>query len=211
MNPDEIKEIINNALNQISFFKWWHYLLWIFVTAIGAYIGTYLREKGKNIATKEDIGRITDEIEKIKSIYAKEIEEVREKQQLKLAAIEKRLEAHQKAYSLWRNLVSKVHKSDEIAQVVLECQDWWINNCLYLSPAARESFRKSIFCAANHKDFLQDRSNIKLIKENWADIMAAGTDIVRAAGLPPIGDDEIKFLDEKEPNKPVEVTPTAER
>lgn len=31
------------------------------------YFGTYLREKGKNIATKEDIGKITEEIEKVRT------------------------------------------------------------------------------------------------------------------------------------------------
>ena len=61
-------------------------------------MGSFIREKGKNLATKKDIGRITKEIESVKSIYTKEIEHIREKQQLRLAAIDKRLEAHQKAY-----------------------------------------------------------------------------------------------------------------
>ena len=211
MTPDQIKEIVESSLNQISLIKWWHFLLWMFVSAVGAYIGTYLREKGKNVATKEDIGRIADEIEKVKSIYAKEIESIREKRQLKLAAIEKRLECHQKAYALWKKLVSTVHKHDEIGRFAVKCQEWWNNNCLYLSPKARESFLRAIFCAVNHKDFLQDRSNIQLIKDNWADIMVAGKDISEAIDLPPLVDYERKYIDKKAPNKTVEVTPTEER
>jgi hypothetical protein len=207
MNPDELKKLIDTTFDQISLIKWWHFLLLMLLSAIGAYIGTYLREKGKNVATKEDIGRITDEIEKVKSIYAKEIENVREKQQLKLAAIEKRLECHQKAYALWRNLVWNVHNSDEIGKSVLECQEWWNNNCLFLSPKARESFLNAVFCAANHKDFLQDRSNIKLITDNWAKIMAAGKDISESVDLPSLVDYEDKFITRKEPHKMVVVKP----
>jgi len=92
----------------------------------------------------------------------------------------------------------------------MECHKWWIDNCLYLAPNAREALLRAIFCAANHKDFLQDRTNIKLIKDNWDDIMRAGEEIVRATDLPSLGDYEQKYLSEKEPNEPVEVTPTAE-
>ncbi len=37
----------------------------------GAYIGSYLREKGKNLATKEDIAKLTRETEAIKSEISK--------------------------------------------------------------------------------------------------------------------------------------------
>ena len=41
------------------------------------YLPGYLREKGKNLATKEDIAGITREIEAIRNTYATEIERVR--------------------------------------------------------------------------------------------------------------------------------------
>lgn len=37
------------------------------VAGAGAYIGSYLREKGKGLATKEDIGRITEIVEQVKT------------------------------------------------------------------------------------------------------------------------------------------------
>jgi hypothetical protein len=201
------------SANPIYIIQWWHYLILLVVTAIGAYMGTYLREKGKNLATKEDIGKITTEIENVKSIYVKEIEYIRQRHQLRIAAIEKRLQVHQEAYSLWKKLVHNVHKSNEIGNVVIKCQTWWENNCLYLAPNARESFLEAIFCALDHKDVLQDRSStgIQLIRNNWDNIMRAGEEIVKATDLPSLGDNEVKYLDEKEPNKPVAVTPTAER
>lgn len=51
-----------------------------FILLVGAillgrsYLPKYFEEKGKNLATKEDIGAITDEVEKVKIQYSKDIE-----------------------------------------------------------------------------------------------------------------------------------------
>ena len=49
-------------------------LLALFVTAlvagVGAFFGTYLREKGKNLATKEDVAAISRTTEEIKTEIA---------------------------------------------------------------------------------------------------------------------------------------------
>src|SRR6267143_5646049 len=49
-------------------------LLTVFVTAlvagVGAFFGTYLREKGKNLATKEDVAAISRTTEEIKTEIA---------------------------------------------------------------------------------------------------------------------------------------------
>jgi len=87
---------------------------------------------------------------------------------------ERRLEAHQQAHALWRELLANVHNEDSIGEIVLKCQSWWENNCLYLEPKARESFRRSFMCALDHSHFVKNRTNPELVKQNWADIMAAG-------------------------------------
>jgi hypothetical protein len=168
------------------------------------FLPSYLSEKAKNLATKEDIGLITDQIEKVKAQYTENlqnlihqnnllIEEARGKQQLRLAAIDRRLHAHQEAFALWRKLLSSVH-NDSIGQVVLECQEWWNNNCLYLGPEARASFNTAYRCAFNHRDFLQDRTNPELVKSNWKDIVHAGDVIVRDAELPSLGEKESEII-----------------
>lgn len=106
----------------------------------------------------------------------------------RLAAIEKRLQAHQEAFALWIKLLSKVHSENEIGAVVMECQTWWENNCLYLEEKARKAFRTAYTCAFNHKDYLKDRSNPQLVKDNWADVVAAGEALANAVALPPVGD-----------------------
>ena len=56
---------------------------------VKSFIPSYLSEKAKNLATKEDIGKITNEIESVKADYAEVLEELRSENQLKLAAIER--------------------------------------------------------------------------------------------------------------------------
>lgn len=49
----------------------------------------YLSEKGKNLATKEDIEHITDKVESVKTDYAEILEEVKSNNQIKIDAIER--------------------------------------------------------------------------------------------------------------------------
>ena len=55
------------------------------------YLPSYAAQKGRNLATKEDVAEITTSIESVKSGYAHELEGVR-------AAIESRLGIHQFRY-----------------------------------------------------------------------------------------------------------------
>lgn len=162
------------------------------VGAVFGFFGTYFQEKVKNLAIRQDIGRITEEIEKVKYQNNLLLEEVKGRHQLRVAALDRRLQAHQEAFTLWRKLLSKVH-SEEIGDFVIECQDWWNNNCLYLSPEARAAFRTAYQSAFNHKDFLHDRSNDVLIRENWKRIEYAGEAITKGAELPPL-EDESKII-----------------
>jgi len=157
----------------------------------------YLSEKGKNLATKEDIAKITDEIERVKSQYAVLLEELKAKHQLRLAAIDRRLEAHQEAFTLWRELLAHTH-TEEVGKVVIKCQDWWEKNCLYLEPNVREAFSDAYSAAHTHNALLQGRSNDKLVKENWERITNAGQIILEAAQLPGLTAVEKKELADME-------------
>lgn len=55
-------------------------------SALGAIIISYLREKGKNYATKSDIGKITETVESIKSNYNKEQETLKAQLNLLVSA-----------------------------------------------------------------------------------------------------------------------------
>lgn len=183
------------------------------------FLSSYIAKKGENRATREDINKITNEIEKVKTGYAIELqkidhkhslvlEELRGKHQLKMAAIDKRLEVHQQAYFLWRKLLFKVD-SDEISDVVEECQSWWVKHCLYLSPEAREAFYNAYIAAFNHKSFTKGYIDVKSIKENLETIKYAGDLIVSGVELPTLGEREA--LDALSPTPLDTATPSVEQ
>lgn len=163
-----------------------------------SFVPSYLNEKAKNLATREDIAQITEEIERVKTQYAFLIEELKAKHQLRLAAIERRLQAHQEAFVLWRELIAKAH-SEEIGQTVIKCQTWWENNCLFLEPSVREAFSDAYSAAHMHSALLRGGFSARdQAKENWERITKAGQLIVEAVQLPGLTSSERQQLAELE-------------
>jgi hypothetical protein len=107
-----------------------------------------------------------------------------------MAALDRRLQAHQEAYALWWDLLPAVNDQQEINRIVLKCQDWWKNNCLYLEADARESFSKAYVAAHNHYQFLDTHTDGDTIRKNWKIVMDAGNIIVKGVELPPISEVE---------------------
>jgi hypothetical protein len=174
---------------------------------VRSFVPGYLAEKGKNLATREDIAAITNAVEEVKTQHAAQLqqlmhenalllEHIRGQGQLRLAAAERRLQAHQEAFTLWRKIINTVH-DEAITDVVLECQTWFNNNALYLSPRAREAFSDAYFAASSHKSLLKGHAPANDVTENWSRIMRLGNEIVQGAELPPLGEHEMKRLSPK--------------
>jgi hypothetical protein len=72
MNPEEIKNIVEAALDQKQTFDWWPIVLTILIGLIAIHFKSYIAEKGRNTATKEDIKEITTKIEEVKVSFQKE-------------------------------------------------------------------------------------------------------------------------------------------
>jgi hypothetical protein len=167
------------------------FLLTIIAAGLGAYLSTYLREKGKNLATKEDIGELTRIVEEIKNEHAKELELLKSHNQLRMAAIDKRMQAHQEAFALWRRLFRTADKPDEdgnlTKECVKECDKWWGDNCLYLEPDARVAFIDAFWAAVNRWPDNDKGSN-------WEKIESAGDVILYAVQLPGLSEGEKTHL-----------------
>lgn len=58
----------------------------------------YLSQKGKNLATQEDIENITDKVESVKAGYAEVLEEIKSNNQIKIAAIEREKSIKKEVY-----------------------------------------------------------------------------------------------------------------
>jgi hypothetical protein len=114
--------------------------------------------------------------------------------QLRLAAIDRRLEVHQQAYTLWRRLLANLGNEKNLGDVVLECQAWWEKNCLYLDPNARQIFVRAYLSAGSHAVMVLSRDT-NLIEKNYQAIIDAGPAIVAGVSLPSIGEFENKTID----------------
>lgn len=130
------------------------------------YVSAFIAEKGKNLATRQDIEEITNKIEGVRIQYTLLAEELKARHQFRLAALEKRLEVHQQAFTLWRKLLTFLYK-DEIVDVVMECQTWWNANCIYLEAPVRSSFIQAYSAAGDHKSLLNGSADSQVIKDNY--------------------------------------------
>jgi hypothetical protein len=104
---------------------------------------------------------------------------------LRLAAVERRLQAHQEAYALWFELLNALH-GPECHNVVVKCQAWWKQNCLYLDPKSRRAFWNGSIDAALYQD-LKGQQNPK---EAFATLNAVLGYLAKGVGLPTIGEHE---------------------
>jgi len=171
------------------------------------WLRSYVKQKGENFATKEDIRTITREVEKVRAEYKEQfeslaqqnrllLERVKQRHDLRLAALGRRLAAHQEAYALWWKLLGSVHKPQEIAGVVLECQNWWVHNRLYLEPDVAQAFSIGYHAASSHSEYLQARLSRPEIEDNWRKIRIVGETIVKAVQLPNLQEGEYQPIGE---------------
>jgi uncharacterized membrane protein len=71
-----LSEILTLLREGVGLSAWtWAFLL--LVAALGSLVGSYLKTRGQNLATKQDIGEITKAVETIKTSFAKELESVK--------------------------------------------------------------------------------------------------------------------------------------
>ncbi len=69
-------------------------------------------------------------------------------------------------------------------KVVADCQDWWEENCVFLTADAREAFLKAYLSASDHAQFLATHQDAELVKATWEDVRRAGDIILRGVHLP---------------------------
>ncbi len=124
----------------------------------------------------------------ISSFVQYAISDANTKQQLRLAALDKRLQAAQEAMTLWEHLCHVSEKGTNELDVLKDCKHWWDTNSLYLTAEARSAFRKAYLAAgdlfearARHADWAEMRELADVID-------SAGAIITKSVYLPPIGE-----------------------
>jgi hypothetical protein len=201
MDIEALRAIVESAIQDATKFNWIAYTIVIILSGLASFLGSYLGKKGENTATKEDIGKITDEVEKVKIEYSQQlqnlvhqnqliIEQGGHRHQLRMAALEKRLQAHQEAYAHCQNIISNIFAEDAIrSEAIIKCQVWWVNNCLYLNAESREAVYASCRSAWSHKELSISREKFEVIENNWKTIIRPLEVLVKGVELPTIAED----------------------
>jgi hypothetical protein len=78
------------------------------------------------------------------------------KDKFALVALDKKLDVHQRAFSLSRKMFFAIHKpEDEKYKVGKEAFEFWEENCLYMSIEVRNEFINAYWSFANYKIYVE--------------------------------------------------------
>ena len=75
-----------------------------------------------------------------------------------MSAFDRRLQAHQVVFTLWREILGGAH-TEEIGKVVLKCQERWEKNWLHLKSNVRDTFIAANKAANSHYAYVQARAD----------------------------------------------------
>lgn len=116
MNPttEDIRTALNTLISDKIVMTWWQLLIVVLASGVAAYIGAYLKKRGENLATKNDIDTLTRGVESIKSEYSKEIETYKDGLLRRKIIFEEQLEAYNKLRRLFYIILpEKSHPEEE--------------------------------------------------------------------------------------------------
>ena len=124
-------------------------------------------------------------IDKYNRVTSLVIETFKSRNDLRMACIDRRLQAHQEAFSLWSELTKS--SADEFDELHTKCSMWWDRNCLYLDTNVRSEFLSYITTMKQHQ---QDESRVL----SFEDIEKLPTAIYAASHLPPLTQSELELV-----------------
>ncbi|SRR6266542_5699231 len=75
MTPQEIKAVVDSVVAEKVLLTYPQLFLFVLLSGIAAYIGAYLKQKGQNLASREDIQDLTKKVEAIKISFSKQVED----------------------------------------------------------------------------------------------------------------------------------------
>ncbi len=190
-------EIIQDKILMNLYFWFLVVALWFVSTSASAYIISYFKIRGQNRAMDLVIEEMTKMVEGIKLDFAKQLETLKQenkllfqreehKFELSSAVMEKRLQVHQEAHTLWLELFHNIHDREKLWHSVIKCQDWYQKNSLYLDFETSNVFYGAYMAASIHKDLLEgprDAGAVEEIRKNFQRIRKAGDALREAASL----------------------------
>src|SRR5271170_3885121 len=110
MTPDQTRQIVEQALHNWHNFPLLAWIITCFISTLGVICGVYLVEQTKNRAYMKTLDEMTKIAGRAQATFDAQLEDHKFKNQIRLAALDARLAAHQTAYSLWRELLSTANR-----------------------------------------------------------------------------------------------------
>lgn len=198
MTPEEIQAMAKGLAQGQA--VW--YVLSAFAGGAIAGLGTYLAEKGKNRATKEDIAAITTKVKEVEDVFNRGLSNLNAHHQLRMVAPERRMQAHQEAFEWWANISESLLKGgwEDSKMQCIAAESWYKMNCLYLAEKSRDVFLDAIYAARNQMGqahvFKDDPDGLH---ENLTSFKKAGSLILEEIGLPPLSQSSLSFFLKESP------------
>ena len=140
------------------------------------------------ICTVKGNRKTAREIVNLQNQHADALERSRQKHELNLAALEKRLEAHQQAFTLlWKFFAP--NSPEALSSHARECEIWWVENCLYLNEEASRAFRA--VCSGFVRSVSYNSEGEMLLSgSTWSLFVDAFENIQKVPGLPSLNSEE---------------------
>lgn len=198
MSPEEIKAFAQGLMSGQS--VW--YVFMPVVAAGAAYIGSYCAERGKNRATKDDIGKITEAVEAARLEFSKQLEDLKAHHQLRLVASERRLQAHQEAFAKWSHLAEILGggRYEEVTKNLADLKEWSRLNCLFLGQKGRKAVNDAISYITillnlrnEHRRGDPIENGLELLKD-WQEFALLGNVFLSEVHLPSMSQAELDEL-----------------
>jgi hypothetical protein len=179
-------------------------LILISIGLFTLYVRTYVKSTvEKSVGHQFDI-----KLKKFKQDFATEINALERKDKYRLAALDKRLEAHQLAFGLSLEMYSNIHANFEIKkEIIKKLDNFWKNNSLYLTNNARKAFKTSYVDYARYDLLKQifgdthDKEYGKILLEAFENISKLPQIIAREVDLEAMELEVIQLVNKK-------ITPT---
>lgn len=124
-------------------------------------------------------------IESLRKTHQQQLDDRKFKNQIKLASLNQRLEAHQKAYVLWQKMLSSNNR-DTVERTSRDCENWWIENNLYLTEKVRYAFYHAYIIALplfDLKNQTSENKDMDTLKEWGTQITSVGLTIQKEFGF----------------------------
>ena len=173
----------------------------VIIFAIGL-LPLYIQTKVKTIVEESVKHGFQSERDKIRQEFEREMSDVEWTRRIRLAALDKRLDANQKAHTLARKLIRTLRSNDKIKKTVSsECSEFWDNQCLYLSNEVRKAFISALFEYNLYDSYAIDDSetekkeSIKMMNDARVEISKLPNIIAQSINLEPVAEEDKSIRD----------------